>query len=254
MRGPQIDVTAWSRRLGAAGAAWGRTLEESLSSPQRFGPRDVLFRSDERGEFAIVILSGLAGRVKETPGGARQISAILTPGDVCSCGLALAMPQDYALVGLSHGSCARLTAAHLRTMQQNHPDLMLAIARTLVEEAVITREWVVNAGARTGRSRVAHLLSELVWRLAAVGRSGGAGGVVPLMQRDIAAAVGLSIVQVNRVLQQLSSAELVDTRCRGGVRVLDRARLALAGEFDPHYLEVRDHAAASLAWRGIKLH
>jgi CRP-like cAMP-binding protein len=254
MRGPQIDVSPWSRRLGVAGAAWGRALEQSLSSPQRFGPHEVLYRGDDRGDYAIVVLSGLAGRLKETVEGARQISAILTPGDVCSCGLALALPGDYALVGLSHGACARLRSDELQTLQREHPDLMLAIARTLVEEAVITREWVVNAGARTGRSRVAHLLSELVWRLAAVGRSGGAGVVVPLMQRDIAAAVGLSIVQVNRVLQQLGSAGLVDTRGRGGVRVLDRARLALAGEFDPHYLEVRDHAAESLAWRGIKLH
>ena len=256
MREPHLDITPWIRRLegkGVLALAERRALERALSSVHRFGPDEVLVSMDDSVEYAVLVLSGLVGRVQFTRREERRISSVLVPGDICSCGLALAQPMDYSLVALGHGKCARITAANLRVLQETAPQLMLPIGRSLVEEAVVGRAWLVNAAVRSGRARVAHLLSELHWRLAAVGLADGNGCDVQMMQRDIAAAVGLSIVQVNRVLQQLRNDGLV-ALARGGLEVTDAAGLRSIGSFEPSYLEVRLRPADSLAWRGVMLH
>jgi CRP-like cAMP-binding protein len=256
MRERYLDIRPWIRRLeggGSLGPEQRRALKEVLSEPRRFGPDEALARPSDFVKYAILVLSGLVARVQLSAEGGRRISSILVPGDICSCGLALAQPIDYDLVALSRGECARITAADLRTLQATTPELMLPISRSLVEEALVGRAWLLNDTAPSGRARVAHLLAELHWRLSAVGLAGNDSCHIPMMQRDIAAAVGLSTVQVNRVLQQLRSLGAIALG-RGGLAILDTATLWAVGEFEPNYLEVRLRPADDLIWRGIALH
>jgi CRP-like cAMP-binding protein len=248
-----VAVQAWIRRLDPDGDFSTEelaALRGALGDRFDFRAREPITQPGERAQFAVLILEGLAARMKDTGRGRRQIVSILTPGDFCSGGLALALPMDYALVALSDGWAARISAEAMSGLQASMPHLMLALGRTLAEEAVITREWVVNMGARNGTARVAHLLCELRWRLEAVGVA--RSSCLPMSQRDIAEAVGLSLVQVNRVLQRLRRADLIDIG-RGRIDIRDPERLAAAAAFDPHYLEVRDTAARSLAWSGLQL-
>ena len=250
-----VAVRAWTRRLdrdGALPAGDLAALRGALREPFDFRARQVLARPEAPPPFALLILEGLAARIKDTGRGLRQIVSILTPGELCSAGLALVLPMDYALVALSDGRAARLSGQAIDELQANAPQLMLALGRTLAEEAAITREWVVNMGARDGAERIAHLLCELRWRLLAVAAVGAGTCRLPIGQRDVAEAVGLSLVQVNRVMQRLRKAGLIEIG-RGRVDVLDPTRLAAAAAFDPHYLEVRDTAAPALAWRGLQL-
>ncbi|MFL5298621.1 MAG: Crp/Fnr family transcriptional regulator [Phenylobacterium sp.] len=248
-------VQVWMRRLALEDAL---TLEErhalqgALDAPFQFRRGEVLADGGERGQFAVLVLGGLVARCKETAHGARQIVSILAPGDLCTGGLALVLPVDYVLVALSAGRAARMPAAAVRRLQATMPRLMLPLGRSLAEEAAITREWVVNLGARDGAERIAHLLCELRWRLAAVGLPAKVSDHLPLAQRDLAAAVGLSMVQVNRVLRDFRKTGLVAVG-RGWIDILDAAGLADACDFDPHYLEARDTAPRALAWRGFQL-
>jgi hypothetical protein len=59
----------------------------------------------------------------------------------------------------------------------------------------------------------------------------------PLTQAEVGDAASLSQVHVNRTLQQLRQAKLIDLQ-RGTLRVLDWAGLKRAGDFDPNYLHV----------------
>ena len=56
---------------------------------------------------------------------------------------------------------------------------------------------------------MAHLLCELRYRLALVGLTDQKGFSLPLTQQDLADALGVSVVHVNRVLQRLSQLGLV---------------------------------------------
>jgi CRP-like cAMP-binding protein len=245
----------WMRRIDPTGrltSAERSALEAVLCDQFAFKAREVLAAPGAPNLFMVLLLQGLLGRVKVMANGERQIVSVLTPGDLCTCGLALVLPMDYALVALSDGRAAHLTVTGIEYLQRHAPHVMLPVGRTLAEDAAVTREWVANVGAREGPERVAHFLCELRWRLEAVGAIGQRGGRLPIGQRDIAEAVGLSRVQVNRVLQRLRKAGLVEVE-RGAVEILDPEGLAATAEFDPHYLEARETAARAIVWRGFQL-
>src|SRR5690606_16608287 len=96
---------------------------------------------------------------------------------------------------------------------------------------------LVNVGYRSAYERVAHLLCELYWRLAAVGLAQDDRCRLPLTQTELGDAVALSAVHINRTLMGMRRAGLV--RMRGGtLELLDRDALQAAAGFDPGYLHL----------------
>jgi CRP-like cAMP-binding protein len=103
-------------------------------------------------------------------------------------------------------------------------------------DASIAREWIANLGQRTAYQRLAHLLCKVGLRLKAVGRvADGKSFEWLLTQGEVADAMDLSTVHVNRVLKQLRGEELIVMQ-GNEIRVLDWDRLQEAGEFNPGYL------------------
>jgi CRP-like cAMP-binding protein len=96
---------------------------------------------------------------------------------------------------------------------------------------------MLGIGRRTAYTRIAHLLCEVFMRLAAVGLTNGYECDFPITQTEIADALGLSTVHVNRSIQELRAAGLIDLR-RSALTILDWDGLTRAGEFDPVYLHI----------------
>jgi CRP-like cAMP-binding protein len=66
---------------------------------------------------------------------------------------------------------------------------------------------------------------------------------LPITQAEIADALGLSTVHVNRSLQELRADDLISLR-GGRLTIRSWERLQDAGEFDPTYLHLDVKAAA----------
>ncbi|WP_246740643.1 helix-turn-helix domain-containing protein [Bradyrhizobium sp. LCT2] len=79
--------------------------------------------------------------------------------------------------------------------------------------------WVEDLGSRPALPRVAHLICELAARLEIVGLLEGSRFRLPLTQADFAEACGLSIVHMNRTIQELRRKDLIAPRsaCCGAV-------------------------------------
>jgi CRP-like cAMP-binding protein len=105
-------------------------------------------------------------------------------------------------------------------------------------DGAIYRQWLTNIGRRSAYQRIAHLLCEVWWRLQAVGGTCGDSYELPVTQTDIGDAMGLSVVHVNRTLQQLRADGLISLQSNVVV-VLNWRRLQEAGEFDPTYLQAQ---------------
>ena len=105
---------------------------------------------------------------------------------------------------------------------------------TLVDAAVFC-EWMVGIGRRSAFTRVAHLFCELIVRMQAVGLCSDYSVELPVTQTDIADALGLSTVHVNRTLQEIRGAGLIKFS-RGRLVALDWEGLCDAGEFEQSYL------------------
>ena len=97
------------------------------------------------------------------------------------------------------------------------------------------REWIVNVGRRPALARLAHLLAEIGRRLETVGLSNGNQFDLPMTQIDMADALGLSAVHVNRVVQELRRDGLLELR-KQSVSLRDLPRLKEVAEFDDLYL------------------
>jgi CRP-like cAMP-binding protein len=140
-------------------------------------------------------------------------------------------------------SIGTLTPVVYSEIERERFDELTASDQTLAEalwcwalaDNSIQREWVLNIGRRVALERVAHLLCEIVERLRPVGLWDGKSCAFPITQMDLADATGLSVVHLNRTLQELRASGLIILRERL-LTIHDLDALKNTGLFDPNYL------------------
>jgi CRP-like cAMP-binding protein len=107
---------------------------------------------------------------------------------------------------------------------------------TLIDGA-IHREWLVAMGRRSALGHAAHLLCEIYRQLEIVNLARQLEFLFPVTQGDLADMLGLSVVHVNRVIQELRARELIAWHAPT-VRILDWNGLVEAADFDDTYLHM----------------
>lgn len=117
------------------------------------------------------------------------------------------------------------------------PGLGRAILISTLVELAIFREWTLNIGRRDSRSRIAHMLCELAYRLASRGSANLEDCELPMTQEQLADATGLTPVHVNRTLKALQAEGLIE-RDRRIVRFPNWRRLRDVADFNPRYLHM----------------
>lgn len=161
------------------------------------------------------IVSGWACRQRLMPDGRRQIFNLLLPGDSLGFGSRPALASATALTSIETVDGAAVDAAVKRGAT---PALARALAAAEVMEDALLLDQAVRLGRLSAFERVAHFLLELQQRLEIVGLGDRQRFPMPLTQEILADALGLSIVHVNRTLQQLRRGGLIELR--SGVAIL----------------------------------
>jgi CRP-like cAMP-binding protein len=192
-------------------------------------------REGDRPSACCLLLEGYACRYRVLAGGQRQIMSFHTPGDIVDLQSLHLQVMDHSIAALVPSQVAFIPHQALHDLIQQHPRLGAALWRDTLIDAAIFREWLVGIGRRSSYARIAHLFCELIYKLKAVGLGEGPTFELPITQGELADALGISDVHVNRVLQQLRAEGLIRLR-RGALTVLDWQGLISAGEFDPAYL------------------
>ena len=121
----------------------------------------------------------------------------------------------------------------------------MASERTLAEAFMcetllnnsIQREWAINLGRRAALEKVAHLLCEIYERLRPVGLVDGNSCSFPITQMDLADATGLSVVHLNRTIQELRASGLIVLRERM-LTIGDLDALKSVALYSPNYLQL----------------
>ena len=181
---------------------------------ERHGPGEQLLAEGAvyRPRF---VVSGWACRQRLMPDGRRQIFSLLLPGDSVGFGTRPALSSVVALTALETVDAAALQEAVRRGAA---PGLARALAAAEVVDDALLLDHAVRLGRLTAFERVAHFLLELQQRLEVAGLGDRQRFPLPLTQEMLADALGLSIVHVNRTLQQLRRAALIELR--SGVAIL----------------------------------
>jgi CRP-like cAMP-binding protein len=188
---------------------------------------DILSASD--GEHCRVIVSGWAASARSLRDGRRQVLQIFLPGDV----LGISRFGSDGVVALSNVATtdARPLASALGARDPAHLTLWQAWERAQTARHQQLLDQVLRLGRLSAYERTAHLLLELMDRHRRAGLSDGQRMPWPLTQETLADVLGLSVVHVNRILQQLRREGLILLRA-GQLATPDPARLAAAAVWD----------------------
>lgn len=214
----------------------------------RIGADCDLVREGETCDTVLVVLRGFACRYRLLPGGQRQITAYLIPGDVFGLQDGTLRPSTSAVGTLTPCTMAQVPRAAMLDFARQRPAIGRALQAAVVADEATLQEWLVNVGRRTAYQRIGHLLYELLVRMRAIGAAQGNGYDLPLTQYDIGDATALSVVHVNRTLQLLRGEGLIRWD-RRRVELPSPERLAAASLFDPAYLGLGAAGAAGLGER-----
>ena len=195
----------------------------------------AIVREGERPGQSCLLIEGFACRSKTTDAGKRQILSIHIPGDIPDL-QSLHLPvMDHDVTTLSRSTVGIISHEALRTLARERPTVAEALWRETLIDAAVFREWIVNVGRRSAVVRLAHLLAEIGTRLQGMGFAAGDRFELPMTQLDIADALGLTPVHVNRVVQELRRSGLLELR-KHSVFLPDLPRLKELGDFDDLYL------------------
>jgi CRP-like cAMP-binding protein len=202
---------------------------------RRLAPNGHVIRDGDAADHCALLLSGFAFRYKITGEGARQIISLHIASEFLDLQHSFLGVADTSVQALTECEVAMIPAAALQELVLSNAAVGRALWIDTLIDASIFREWVVNVGRRDSKARVSHLLCEFSLRLEAAGMAENHRYELPMTQEQLADAVGLTSVHVNRVLRQLGEEGLID-RNRRSITITDWGRLRDAGDFNERYL------------------
>lgn len=212
-------------------------LERIIKRDRAVSVGEDIVVEGSRPNESTLLLEGIAARYRVLQDGKRQITALHVPGDFVDLHAFMLKTMDHGVVALS--PCRVAAAAHrdLTVVTQTSPHLTRMLWLSTVIDGAIHREWIVAMGRRSKKSQLAHLICELFTRLDVVGLVTDHSFHMPLSQTEVADALGVSLVHLNKTLQNLRADGLVRWVDRV-ITVLNWESLAQVAEFDDAYLNL----------------
>jgi CRP-like cAMP-binding protein len=201
----------------------------------RIGAGQDLVSEGEQPDRIRIVLSGWLSRYKTLEDGRRQIVNFVLPGETCDAHAYLLSRIDHSIGTLTPVVYSEIEPHQFEELIKSDRGLAEALWCETLSNSSIQREWSLNIGRRIALERVAHLLCEIVERLRPVGLIDGKICAFPVTQMDLADATGLSVVHLNRTLQELRSSGLIILRDRI-LTINDLDVLKNVAMFDASYL------------------
>ena len=183
----------------------------------------------------LILGRGMARAVRTLSDGRQQIVAVFTAGDMLNL---VELPLEQSLTSvyaLTAATVVPIPISDLYLLIADRPAIGRALWLETAAQAAIKREWIVGLGRRNAQTRLAHFLCEVSYRLHLSYGDDFDAFEFPMTQSELADALGLTTVHVNRVLQTLRSQGLIELG-RTQLMIRNKARLYEIAGFDPRYL------------------
>ena len=214
-----------------------RVIRGLVAETRRVRADEVLIRAGELLNSSLLLLDGWLLRSKDLSSGERQVLEIHVAGDFADLHGYTLKRLDHDVVSISDGTIGIVPHERVNEVVEKYPGLVRTYWLSTNIDASISRELVLSLGRRSAISRMAHLFCELHVRLGIVGKTRGNTFDFPLTQREMSECLGLTVVHVNRTLQELRRSGLVEAENRQ-ITILDKKQLEAVAEFDPDYLHL----------------
>ena len=241
-------VTLAGTRIGASAflSREERQALESAALPSRsVRAGQDLVREGKPTDRLYLITDGWACRYQTTRDGMRQISALLVPGDTANIDSLTFDSPGYGVRALTDIKALAIPRDQALSLAAQHAGIARTFLFLALTDNAILRQWALGMGRLSARQRLARLFCELSARLN--DEEGNESSFeLPVTQEQLADALGLTSVHVNRTMQQLRTEGLIIRESRT-ITISDVERLRNVGGFDPGYLHIRSDNAEGAA-------
>jgi CRP-like cAMP-binding protein len=219
-------------------------LDRACSRTLQVGVDKDLVREGDKPSDCNLLLDGIVCRYKILEDGKRQIFSFHIPGDIFDAQSFLLETMDHSVASLTPCELALIPHTRMREITESYPRIARAIWKDTLVDAAIFRTWMASIGRRSAYQRIAHLMCEMVMKLHAVGLADDHHRINwPMTQNELGDALGLSLVHVNRTLQELRGENLISLES-GVLVVHDWEALQRAAMFEPLYLHLKTPRAS----------
>lgn len=210
-------------------------LLELPYSSRMFDAGSYLLREGDTSQQLGFLVSGFACRHRISDEGRKQIVSIHIPGEIYDLQQLYLDTADSSVQTLTRCEVVTISSEAIGQLSAERPSVAHALVATMMVELSISREWMLNIGRRDARTRIAHLLCEFAFRLDRQGLPPGQAYKLPMTQEQLADALGLTPVHVNRTIKGLVQDGLVGHSKRG-VTIPDWELLAAEAGFNSRYM------------------
>ena len=186
-------------------------------------------------DCAYLLVHGLVARFAQLKNGDRQLTALHIPGDMADLHSVPVRRSITAIEALTTSTLLRIPLVAFRTLLRERPAVAEALWAYAAVESAIVERWTASVARQAARPRMAHLLCEIGSRMQHAGLGDRCDFTLEMTQAQLADALGLTPVHVNRTLQGLRKESVLSTLFRR-FQIHDWERLAAIGEFNPEYL------------------
>lgn len=219
------------------------TIEMLPVKVRALSARQDIVRDGDTASQSCLILEGWSCRYKMIEDGKRQVFSFHIAGDIPDLHSLHIPLMDHNLATVTAATVAFIPHEALHDLTARFPGIAAKLWRETLVDAAIFRQWMMSMGRRDAFDHMAHLLCELYLRQEAVGLASDHRCPMPLSQVELADAMGLSNVHVNRVLQEMRGRGML-TLSRNTLVIQAWDDLVRTAEFDPTYLQLRKSSAA----------
>lgn len=207
------------------------------SPPKRYNKMEFVVQEGQRSGVLSLLCEGVAVSSRTLATGQQQHLAIFVPGDILNDEEFLLKTSGASVWALTPITTVGIAFSALASTIEERPGVGRALWRDMAAGARVMQEWMVSMGRRSAYQRVAHFLCEVQVRFRAAGLATDQECPFPLTQSELADTLGLSVVHINRVLQQLRREDLLQLS-QSKLMIRDWSGLVRVGDFDPTYLNL----------------
>lgn len=206
-------------------------------APEWLRAGEVLFEEDEPSDFLALVKSGWLTSSALLAQGQRQILRVHVDGEMVNVSSIAFDRSVCTVIASSNSEICRFPRRALATLFEDHPRLAALFFSLGMMEAADLCDRLKAVGRTNGKARLAQFFLSVLSRGRVAGNAGERMISLPLTQTDLADAVGLTNIQVNRLLRELSEDGLIQ-RDRGAVTVMDEIAMGHLAQFTDRFAHI----------------
>lgn len=208
----------------------GLTALEAAHSPVRiFDAGDAIYSQGDAAEYVFNLISGWVAVHRDLADGRRQITHFVLPGGMFGS-VPAGRDLNHGATAITNATICPIGRVKFDELRRRVPSLNEQFIWMLEQDRYRAFETLTTIGQGSAKERIGQLLNDLA--VTAAGETAIRTGVairIPLTQRHLAEATGLTPIHVNRVLRQLREAAVVEFH-NGMLAVIDARKLQAIAE------------------------